>query len=323
MGREFDRRTMTKRVRPAVDDAFVPAHGVTRDGQPLSYNRAPAADVAPWIGRLYAARVTLPENHRLDCGLFSEFAMLRIQLSGEWLVHTADGPQRFGPETLLFGPHTRRMPLSVTGSFVSVGYSMRPGASLTLRGPRLTECLDRIVLPQQPDPSVQRLLTMLDPDNDEESLLQILENWMRRWVNTYDCQEPDPITARFEQVAFTNPNMPIPEFAEQCGVNERTIERIVARDFGMSPKQVLRRARALDMASFLRGVADVDEADELALRYYDQSHLIHEFTDLFGMSPRQFAAAPQPLMTLSLESRQAQRLELLERIAPGGTRPWE
>jgi AraC-like DNA-binding protein len=314
---------MSRRVRPAIDRAFVPAHGVTREGQPLSYNRAPAPDVAPWIGRLYAARVQLPENHRLDCGMFNEAAMLRIQLSGEWVVHTADGPQEFGPETLLFGPHTRRMPVSVTGSFVSVGYSMRPGASLTLRGPRLLQVLDRVTLPQQPDPKVQRLLTMLDPANDEESLLQILENWMRRWVSTYDCQQPDPITVKFEQLTFTDPKMPIPEFAERCGVAERTIERIVNRDFGMSPKQVLRRARALDMASVLRGVADADEADELALRYYDQSHQIREFTELFGMSPRQFAATPQPLMTLGLEVRQARRLEELERIAPGGVRPWE
>jgi len=91
----------------------------------------------------------------------------------------------------------------------------------------------------------------------------------------------------------------------------------------MPPKQVLRRARALDMASHLRGVADHDEAEALALRYYDQSHLIREFTALFGMSPRQFVDSPQPLMTLSLETRQARRLEMIARIAPGDIRPWQ
>jgi hypothetical protein len=29
------------------------------------------------------------------------------------------------------------------------------------------------------------------------------------------------------------------------------------------------------------------------------------------------------LMTLALETRQARRLELTERIAPGGIRPWQ
>ena len=91
----------------------------------------------------------------------------------------------------------------------------------------------------------------------------------------------------------------------------------------MPPKQVLRRARALDMASHLRGVADEAEAEELELRYYDQSHLIREFTELFGMSPRQFVASPQPILTLALESRQARRLEMIERVAPGAVRPWQ
>ena len=86
---------------------------------------------------------------------------------------------------------------------------------------------------------------------------------------------------------------------------------------------MLRRARALDMTSYLRGVADQAEAEELQLRYYDQSHLIREFTELFGMSPRQFVASPQPILTLALESRQARRLEMIERVAPGAVRPWQ
>ena len=48
---------MSKPLSPAVDTAILSAHGVTRGGQPLSYNRAPEMDVAPWIGRLYAAKV--------------------------------------------------------------------------------------------------------------------------------------------------------------------------------------------------------------------------------------------------------------------------
>jgi len=70
-------------------------------------------------------------------------------------------------------------------------------------------------------------------------------------------------------------------------------------------------------------VADSTEGEELALRYYDESHLIHEFTELFGMSPGQFVRTPQPILTLALESRQARRLEALNRIAPGQSRPWE
>jgi len=95
------------------------------------------------------------------------------------------------------------------------------------------------------------------------------------------------------------------------------------RDCGMAPKQVLRRARALDMASHLRGVADDSEAEALALRYYDQSHLIRDFQHFLEQTPMQFVMNPQPIFTLSLEVRQARRLEELGRLGPGARRPRE
>jgi AraC-like DNA-binding protein len=117
--------------------------------------------------------------------------------------------------------------------------------------------------------------------------------------------------------------MAIAQAAREIGVDRRRLERLVVRDFGMPPKQVLKRARALDMASHLRGVADAEEGEALALRYYDESHLIREFIELFGLSPRQFAQQSQPLLTMALEARQARRLEMLGRLAPGAKRPWQ
>ena len=167
------------------------------------------------------------------------------------------------------------------------------------------------------------MMSRLDDGASPEDWLQVLENTIRVHADRVDRKLPDPITSRFEALSFANPSASISEFAKECGIDQRRLERLVRRDFGMPPKQVLRRARALDMASHLRGVADHDEANELALRYYDQSHLIREFIELFGMSPSQFVETPQPILTLALESRQARRLEAMSRIAPGAPRPWE
>ena len=314
---------MSKRIRPGIDRALAPAHGLTRDGQPISYNRAPARDLAPWIARLYVTKVEAPPDYRLRCGIFNDTAYVRIQLAGEWTAETAGGTERFGRAALFFGPQTRRMPISVTGSFISLGMSPRPGVCHGLLDRRLTDHVDRLSSLTGPGIAHERLLAKFDPEASPEEWLQVIEAMVRERLSSHDCNEPDAITTRFEIASFTDPSISIAAFARGCGIEKRTLERIVRRDFGLSPKQVLCRARALDMASHLRGVADSDEADELALRYYDQSHLIHEFTELFGMSPRQFVATPQPILTLALESRQARRLELIERIAPGGLRPWQ
>lgn len=314
---------MLKRTRPAVDTTIAPAHGTTRDGQPLSYNRAPAPDLAPWIGRLYATVVELPVGHRLECGLFNDCATIRIQLRGHWTAETAEGPKAYDRAALFFGPQTRRMPVAVTGSFISIGMALRPGCGHAVLGKSASDFVDRLMFCDELGLPGAFALSLFDDSATPEDWLVQMEAIVRELVAAPGVSQPDPITLRFEALAYTDPSASIAEFASACGITQRQLERIVRRDFGMPPKQVLRRARALDMASHLRGVADQAEAEELVLRYYDQSHLIRDFTALFGMSPTQFAARPQPLMTLTLESRQARRLELTKRLAPGQPRPWE
>ena len=312
-----------KKPRPAVDRSIASAGGVTRDGQPISYNRAPANDLAPWIARLYVTIVEMPADYTLRCGLFNDTAALRVQLRGGWSAETATGRMELGRAALFFGPHTRRMPISVAGSFTSVGLLLRAGACHALRGPKVPDHVDCISPVESLGMSSAQWLDLFDPDGSPEDWCLALEAAMRGRIAQVCAAEPDPATVRFEAVALSDPTMTVKQFAASAGIEQRRLERIVRRDFGLPPKQVLRRSRALDMASHLRGVADQEEAEALALRYYDQSHLIREFTELFGMSPRQFVETPQPLMTLALETRQARRLEMMARIAPGEIRPWQ
>lgn len=314
---------MNRSSKPAVDHAVVSANGATRDGQPISFSRAPAPDLERWVGRFYVAIVDMPPEHRLDCGLLSDFAGVRVQLRGRWQATTAVGIKTSDRAAMLFGPHSQRMPISVTGSFTSVGITLRPGACHALNGPEIAGLTDNLATFTELYMPEERWLKLFDPDASPEEWTQAMENEMRSLIADRAVREPEPISARFEAAAFTDPTVSVAQLAQDIGVEQRRLERIVRRDFGMTPKQVLRRARALDMASHLRGVADQDEAEALALRYYDQSHLIREFTAMFGMSPRQFVEQPQPLMTLGLETRQSRRLEVIQRIAPGAIKPWE
>lgn len=314
---------MEKGSVPAVDRALHSRSGTTRKGQPLSLNRAPAPDLEPWIARLYAAVVEAPDDHRLECGLFNDTTLIRIQLQGAWEAQTRDGEQTAGRTAVVFGPQSRLMPIAVTGSFISVGVSMRPGSGYALKRFAATDLVDRMVPSEALGLSSERALDLLGGHEDPAQWLDDLELFSREFIAAAGGAEPDPVSARFEVLAATDPTASVADFARSCGIDLRRLERIVRRDFGLPPKQVLRRARALDMASSLLGVADREEAEELTLRYYDQSHLIREFTDLFGMSPRQFVARPMPILTIALATRQARRLELIERLAPGQSRPWE
>ncbi|MDK4805911.1 MAG: helix-turn-helix domain-containing protein [Novosphingobium aromaticivorans] len=316
-------RKSTPVAAPAVDPAIAPANGVTRKGQPLSFNRAPAADLAPWIGRFYVTVVDAPDDYALQCGLLNDTSCIRIQLRGDWTAQTRDGGIAVGRSALFFGPNTRRMPIGVKGPFSSVGVVLRPGACHALFRIAVPDLVDRITPIETVGLASEKSLGLFTPDASPEDWCVAMEEALRAMIARQGGHEPDPVTARFEAAALADPAILVADFVEQSGIEQRRLERIVRRDFGITPKHVLRRARALDMASHLRGVADEAEAETLALRYYDQSHLIREFTAMFGMSPRQFINTPQPLMTLSLENRQSRRLEMSERIAPGALRPWQ
>jgi AraC-like DNA-binding protein len=249
--------------------------------------------------------------------------MARIQLRGDWVANTADGIRRHSRAGLIFGPHSRLMRVSVTGGFTSIGFSIRPGTAHALTGRGVAGLVDRLVPAEAFGWPVARGIATLERCKTAEDAVDCLEEIVRALIPPATSRRPDPLTTRFEQIAMANPARSIADCARDCGVDRRKLERVVMRDFGLSPKQVLRRARALDMAAWLRGVADADEANALALRYYDQSHLIREFIELFDMAPKEFVARPLPILTLALESRQAQRLEAMARVAPGAKRPWQ
>jgi AraC-like DNA-binding protein len=311
---------MIRTSAPALDPHVAPRSAVARDGQPLANSRAPAPDLAPWIARLYLTSVALTDV--LSCGLFCEGSILRTQLDGEWLAQSADGPITRGRDVILFGPQSRRMPIMVRGGFTSVGVAFCPGAVRALGGLSETANTDRLADPEQIGIDRADWISMFAPDVGPDEWFRRIETALRALIARCGAAPPDPLIGWFERASYCNPSIPVAQFADERGIEMRRLERLVRRDFGMTPKQVMRRARALDMASHLRGVADRAEAESLMLRYYDQSHLIRDFTALIGMSPRQFVERPQPLMTLCLETRQARRLEILDRIAPGEAPPW-
>jgi AraC-like DNA-binding protein len=308
---------------PAIP-ALEPLSGATRDGQPLSLNRAAAPDLSPWLARIMSAQVNTSPDSIVRCGMFNDTGQLRVLMSGTWTAETSDGLTSYNldnrGQALFFGPHSHSMTIAVAGSFRVVGLSFRPGAEHAMGGPLPARTLDRI-LDYDAIVGHGQLGARFAPQGSNEAWIDRMEELLREFVARRNPPTPDPVTNAFDRFAFLSPDASVADFLDGYGVTQRTLERIVRRDFGMTPKQVLRRARVLDMASQLLGVAAPDEAEALALRFFDQSHLIREFSHFFGMTPQQLARRPNPLLRITLEGRQARRLEELKRIEPGAT-PW-
>jgi AraC-like DNA-binding protein len=74
------------------------------------------------------------------------------------------------------------------------------------------------------------------------------------------------------------------------GLSERSLQRLVQRRLGLTPKWLIQRRRLHEAAEQLRtGTSTV--ADVAArLGYADQPHLHHDFAGVTGMTPGEFLA---------------------------------
>ena len=301
---------------------FRSATGSTEDGVPLALNRQADARIRPWAARAMVAYAYERENQMIYGQLCNDSAYLRCAVNVDWTAGTADGPMELRDETFLCGQHSAVMPLRYSGGIKVAGLMLRPGAMRALFGVNDADMLNRITRIDAvgiPDREVTGLFNL---DLEPSEWLEAIEGWLADYVTRKGIAPPEPLSQALELQAFTDPNRLLSEFAEEQGVSPRTVERVAKRDFGLTPKQIMRRARILDLAAQLCGVADDAEEDDFLLRFFDQAHQIREFHTFFAMTPGEFQTKRSELLTLSLEIRQARRLELLDRIRPGAIRPW-
>ncbi|QFY42553.1 AraC family transcriptional regulator [Candidatus Methylospira mobilis] len=105
------------------------------------------------------------------------------------------------------------------------------------------------------------LLSMLNRNN-EDALIQTA------------CRELDRV----------NGNYPLAKLARTLGLTKRTFERRFQMHIGATPKKyarIVRLRNAILQRNKLSNWAEV----AYAAGYYDQSHMIHDFHELYGLSP--------------------------------------
>lgn len=287
--------------------------GSTPDGSPLSYSRAPSADIAPWVQSLAVVDIETGIGPH-DCQFFSDNPAIRVFLQGKWHVETADGPFEFdtdsGSRTVYFGGQTKAMPVRVDGPMRFLLLQFHPGAPPLDQSKQHEQMLDRVQCFDEGLPEDIRNAGY-DPSQSREAWVDHFEELTRQVLFDRVAKEPPDMALAAHRRILTDPAVRLDELARQFDVSRRTVERQVKDSFGLSPKKVIRRARALDMASALLGVAMPQEEAEFRLRYFDQSHMTREIHAHFGMSPGVLSRQEAILLRIDLEVRQMRRLEAM------------
>lgn len=299
--------------------------GATRSGSPLALSRTPSADLRPWFFWFVIAEAEITEGVRVECGRIIEHPSITFLYHDPWTATTADGEKILDPgpngKAFFFGPHTRHMPLSISGKYKVISLLFNAGAAQLLGFPDPADMINRVIDLDEYFDRDEPLGKIVPWEEDYEAWASAVENeFMRPLIK--GAETPAPLVSVFQNTCLANPEITVEHFASQQSVSKRTVERVIKKAFGITPKQALRQARALDMGAALLGVARPEDLPEIEDRYFDQSHRIKEVKAIFGKSPSELRKEPHPVLRLSLEVRQKMRLEALHQLRPGELGPW-
>lgn len=132
--------------------------------------------------------------------------------------------------------------------------------------------------------AAERLATRLAGADDAARAASILDEAIAERLVTRGAE---PHTRLVLEAAARLPTVRVNEVADALGVSERNLRRVFREVVGMSPKEFARLMRFHLALREAGSRSDVDWAGVAAAAgYYDQAHLIAEFRDIAGVTPR-------------------------------------
>jgi AraC-like DNA-binding protein len=116
------------------------------------------------------------------------------------------------------------------------------------------------------------------------------------------AKAPFEFTTRVDQWLLLDSDPDVAQLAIDTGLSPRQLERMTKRYYGMPPKKLARKYRALRAAHKLAKGDSLDDT-ELGLAFYDQSHLIREIKQFTGLTPTQLKSGSSELTTATIRGR--------------------
>ncbi|MEV4257033.1 AraC family transcriptional regulator [Spirillospora sp. NPDC049652] len=199
------------------------------------------------------------------------------------LVFEDEGPLVYGVVRDLF---VRRL----EGEGQVFGVKFRPGCFRPFAGGPVSDLTDRRVPAAEVfGPGVADLAGQVMAGRETARMAALAEAFLLERL-----PEPDPAAAEVagmvEWITARPELLRVEEAAESLGVSTRTLQRLFAEYVGVTPKWVMRRAR-LHEAATRAGAGDAVDWAALAadLGYFDQAHLVRDFTATVGVPPARYA----------------------------------
>ena len=206
-----------------------------------------------------------------------------FNLSDRFLHVTGDGDE-LQPSTVFSGQLSRNITIRPTGRVRLFGVRFQPAGAGPF-GIAMSELTDQVVelqlvLGNDAGALEERINLAFDFDDR----VRIFESWIRsRLAN--EIRDDIAIVAA-EMILRSGGTMSLRALRNSLGISERRLERRFMKDVGCSPKMLARISRFQNVVRNIQSADKPDFADiALSSGYYDQSHMIREFSEFSGETP--------------------------------------
>jgi len=258
----------------------------------------------PYISTIYLSEVAVPDGTRIDDYLHPEWANLRFIEGDVPLAAIGGGPVVAAPRFIATGP-TSKASYFAAGNMRAWGIGILPmgwAKYISLPADNLADHFtDGNAHPAfAPFAPLGEALRQV---NDVDAAVAIID---AHFCSLLAGAPPDdPAILAAHRALVDDDLSSVADLSAKLALSERSTERLSLRAFGFPPKLLLRRQRFL--RSLGRFMLDPSMAwiDTMDHHYYDQAQFTRDFQRFMGMSPREYAARPKPILGAAAFARAA------------------
>lgn len=208
------------------------------------------------------------------------------------------------PQATLWGPTADAYRTTTQGGIsVGVGLTAMGWTSLARRSADLyrNSVTD---LAEMVDPSLLgSLVGALEALDDDALIAPLLDERLVDWFSV-EVADRDHVQG-LSRLILTNGVIGVDDVAARLGVDTRTLRRIATRNFGMSSKALLVRARFIRSFASWMAAGEPASYSGIDSSYFDGSHFLLDAQKYLGTTPRRFVKREIPYLRASLRARAA------------------
>lgn len=240
----------------------------------------------------------------------ADFGQLRFILSGHHGRYAfVDGTRQDMPDIYVQGPTTGNTVVSGEGDIDVIGVGLMPSGWASLVPMDASAAANRLIDARDLfGPVVTKTFQMLRATRDFDARVRLVEALLIELMAAEDGAHHAFVGLVNDWIA-DDLAPDVGQLVDRSGLSRSQVERKCNRYFGLPPKLLARKYRAL-RAALAMIHHDADMEDILGDHFYDQSHFIRELKHFTGMTPTVLAEH-----TAALSQQMAKRIEL-ERANP-------